>query len=129
MKNFIQTSYFVLSGTILVLVGSYIALIPTTYLANFGLAATQPFDILNELRGMGGTLLVFGLFICVSIFNKNMRPQAALMATLIFASFSFFRLMGMLIDGQPNSGIMLAWSIEIVLLIGSLVILRTKNLK
>lgn len=78
-----------MGGLILIGVGAFISFTPTLYLSQFVQASQINIDILSEMRGMGGSLFVFG-------------------------SFALFRCIGIVIDGAPNNGILAALGVEMV---------------
>lgn len=106
--------YLFLGGLTLIAVGSFISFTPSLYLAQFIHASELNVDILSEMRGMGGTLSVFGLFILVGSFQARFTKTALSMSILIFSSFSVFRCVGIVVDGLPNNGILAALGVEMI---------------
>ena len=106
--------YLFFAGTILVLVGFYIGFLPADYLSQFLGRSEFSLDSLSELRGMGGTLFILGLFIVGGACIKRIENTALILSALIFGAFSAFRLLGILLDGIPSESILIALSIEVV---------------
>lgn len=122
------TIYLFLASLTLLLVGSYIALFPGNYLQQFGVnvGAVQN-DFLSELRGMGGGLLVFSLYILISLFRQESRETALILSSLVFSAFVVFRTIGIFIDGVPGQGIFIALSIEVILALGAITLICAKR--
>lgn len=111
--NKLTKLYLFLAGLTLIAVGSFISVTPSFYLAQFIQSSELSVDILSEMRGMGGTLSVFGLFILVGSFQTRFTKTALSMAILIYSSFSIFRCVGIIVDGAPSNGILAALGIEV----------------
>jgi hypothetical protein len=106
--------YLFLSGLTLIAVGSFISFTPSFYLAQFIQTSELSADILSEMRGMGGTMSVFDLFILVGSFKTKLTKTALSMSILIFSSFFVFRCVGIVVDGMPNNAILAALGLEMV---------------
>jgi len=106
--------YLFIAGLILVLVGSYIGFLPGDYLTQLFGDKEFSFDSLSEMRGMGGSLFVIGLFVFSAAFIKRIESPALVISALIYGSFSVFRLLSLIVDGQPSSSILYALSIELL---------------
>lgn len=124
--NRLTSLYLFLGGLTLLAVGSFISFVPTLYLTQFVKASELNIEILSEMRGMGGTLLVFGLFIIISAFRVKLTKIAHAISILIFSSFFLFRTIGIVIDGIPNQGILAALGVELFFAVCG-VILWLKN--
>lgn len=105
--------YLFLGGLVLIAVGAFISFTPTLYLSQFVQASQINIHILSEMRGMGGSLLVLGLYILIGSFRVKLTKTALSMSVLIFSSFSLFRCIGIIIDGIPNNGILVALGVEL----------------
>ena len=109
--------YFLIAGLTLIAIGGYISFTPANYLGQFNLNQEVNLEVLSEMRGMGGSLFVFGLFIFSASFKPKLAKSALTISILIFTSFSIFRSIGIVVDGVPNQGILIALSIEVLLAI------------
>ncbi len=114
MKITTQKTTLFVAGLLLVVIGGFIALTPSLYLAQFSSTFEPSIDMLSELRGMGGSLFIFGSFILMGAFVKSLEKTAMIVAGLIFCAFTTFRLLGIVADGMPGQGIVIALSIEVV---------------
>jgi len=119
--------YLFIAGLILVLVGSYIGFLPGDYLTQLFGEKEFSFDSLSEMRGMGGSLFVIGLFVFSAAFIKRIESPALVISALIYGSFSVFRLLGFVFDGLPSQSIIIAFSIESIFAMMVILILRSRN--
>lgn len=106
--------YLFLAGLILVLVGFYIGFLPVDYLTQLFGNNEFSLDSLSEMRGMGGSLFVIGLFVFSAAFIKRIENTALIISALTYGSFSVFRLLSLMVDGLPSSSILYALSIELL---------------
>jgi len=120
--NKAKALYFLIAGLTLIAIGGYISFTPVNYLSQFNLNQEVSLEILSEMRGMGGSLFVFGLFIFSAYFEPRLAKSALTISILIFTSFSAFRTIGITVDGVPNQGILIALSIEVLLAILAIII-------
>lgn len=114
MKNKIQIVYLCLSGLVMLLVGVYIGVTTNIYYSDLNGALYAPStNLLSDLRGMGGLILVMGAYIFSSVFVLSWRKNALFISVLIYSSFVFFRVIAVVVDGVPGVAIGLAWLIEL----------------
>jgi len=122
-----RTIYLCFAGLILILVGSFIGFLPGDYLTQFFDNNEFSLDSLSEMRGMGGSLFILGLFIVAGAFIIRIENTALIISALIFGSFSIFRLLGILLDGVPSQSILIALSIELVFAVMALPLLFSQS--
>jgi len=116
MKDICTKSYLFIAGLVMLLVGTYIAITTLDYMTaiapdNRGVSI----NLLSDLRGMGGMLLVLGAYVLTSAFRPAWRQPALIVATAVYASFVVFRSLGVVLDGLPETSILTAYCIETVL--------------
>lgn len=115
--------YLFLAGGLLILIGSFIGFFPAEYLAQFFDSKEFSLDSRSEMRGMGGSLFILGLFIVGGAYIKRIEETALIISTLIFGAFSMFRIFGIIFDGVPSHSIVIALSIEIVFAVLAMLLL------
>lgn len=116
MKNVFIKSYLFVAGLVMLLVGIYIAITTMEYMA--AISPTNDMtsiNLLSDLRGMGGVLLVLGTYVFISTFYAAWQWPALIIATAIYASFGIFRSLSLALDGMPETEIMIAYLIEVVM--------------
>ncbi|MEM7383983.1 MAG: DUF4345 domain-containing protein [Verrucomicrobiota bacterium] len=126
MKAGIVTCFLFASGVILLGVGSAILLAPEAFHASNGIVLEKKASLMSEIRAPGGLLLASGLLILVASFRDRLRPQAVLLATLVYGTFGLSRMLSLLIDGMPSTGIVGAIVIELLVAAFGLVILNRR---
>ena len=121
-----EKMYLVLSGIVIILVGSYIAMTPVMYLKQFSLGTDTQTSFLSEMRGMGGALFGYGILALLGALLPKLERAAIIAATVLFVSFSSFRLIGVALDGLPGQGILVALTVELVFaILGIYLIIRS----
>ena len=128
MKHLKAPFYLAISGFTLLLVGAYIGFTPDDYLRKFEITRYQQ-DLTSELRGMGGNLFIFGLFILASLQKHHLRQSALQICVLLFSAFAAFRLIDIALEGLPSSAILMALGIEALLAILGGILLLTPHTK
>ena len=122
-----RKTYLFLAGAVLMLVGFYIGFMPTGYLAQFMSKSELNPNILSEIRGMGGSLFVFGVFVVSGAFLRQLEKVTLIISALIFVSFSLFRMVSIFLDGVPSQSIFIALFIEMLFATTVLPLLLSKN--
>jgi hypothetical protein len=128
MKNLIEIVYCALAGITVMSVGAWMGFTPVAYLTGLGadnLASAA--GLLNDLRGMGGMMLVLGAFIALGAWRQSQRQAAVVVAVLIYAAFTVFRPIGFMLDGQPQAGLMIAWTVELIFALCGWAVLARQN--
>ena len=125
MNNIYTKSYLFIAGLVMALVGSYIALSTPEYFEVMNpLSKVPSTNMQSDLRGMGGMLLVLGLYALISIIHKAWRYSALTLATAVYAIFIAFRTLSYILDGLPEMTIIIAYLIEVVLAVCGVFLLR-----
>lgn len=103
-----------LSGAIAATIGGMILIVPATFYASYGIEVSGNPSALNETRASGGLLFALGILVLSGAFAPALRFTSSLVAILIYTSYGLSRLIGFTLDGWPNTGIIEAAVIEIV---------------
>jgi len=119
-----RKTFLILAGFMLVTIGSYISLTPDLYFASFNAGALAPPSFQSELRGMGGSLMVFGMLALLAVRVERMELTAITTVTLVFAAFACFRVISLVIDGLPDMAVLMALAIEAMFAVAGLYLLR-----
>jgi len=130
MNNLIMKSYFFGAGLVMMLVGFTIGITTSEYSAVMTSATTTAsIDMLSDLKGMGGMLLMLGSYVFISTFRRAWQHPALVIATAVYASFMLFRTLGFITDGLPGTMILVAYTIETVLAIMGAMIVKSRRIK
>ena len=132
MKTYQHQYYLLVAGLTMLAVGGYVSLMPHAYLLSLGVESKTLFDgnginsnLLSDLRGMGGMLLFTGIFIFISSFRLTWQRYGLLMSALIYTAFIVFRTLSFLIEGLPAVSLIIAYSVELILAIIGLLLIKT----
>ena len=109
----LKTVLFV-SGTILILGGSYTLISPSGFYEMNGADLTDDVNILNFARATGGLLLACGVLIMLGLFIKKLTFISSLLATLVFLSYGIGRATSIIVDGMPSGELVQGTTIEFV---------------
>lgn len=124
------TLYLIVSGLLLSVVGFYIAGPTVDYFGMMmGSDAMPSVNLTSDLRGMGGMLLLTGGYVLLGGFRRGLQWSALRVATLVFAAFVLFRSLGMVMDGLPGNAVMVAYLIELLLLVSGALLLGSQSQK
>ena len=105
-----------LSGLLLTMIGMLRLSNPIkNYLKNSGISLPQDTDLLNEMRGVSGVMLLGGVLILSGILVSQLTFSSHLIGTLLFIGFAIGRIFSITADGKPNKQIMQGIMFELVL--------------
>lgn len=125
MKSLCIKGYLLAAGLVMASVGTYIAIATTEYWAAIVTGNSMPsINMLSDLRGMGGVLLVCGVYALMGAFIKAWKRPALITATAIYLSFVVFRSLGAVLDGLPETAIIMAYLVEATLAVLGLMLIK-----
>ena len=127
MKNRIITTYLVISGLLLFVIGAAILLVPHAFHASNGIILGKDPNLLSEIRAPGGLLAGVSIFILIGAFVSKWQNTAVQLTVLVYGSFGLARLLGIVLDGMPSDGIIAATVIELVVAVLGLLITRSQS--
>lgn len=123
MKKSLTVIFLFLSGILLLVIGGTILLLPHVFYANDGILLGNDPSLLSEIRASGGLLAGSSLVILFGTFRPNLRSLAMILTVLVYGSFGISRLLGMVLDGMPSDGLIIATAIELIVAAIGLLIL------
>lgn len=124
MKNTMTVIYLVIAGLLLLAIGGAILLAPHAVYDSNGIVLGDNPNLLSEIRAPGGLLAVSGIVTLLGALRSQLRASAVRFTTLVYGSFGLARLVSMALDGMPSSSIVGATSLELIVALVGLVILR-----
>lgn len=93
-----------LSALMLIMIGGLRLSNPIkNYEKNSGITLPNQVDLLNELRGTSGVMLLSG--IALGLFMKSLNLTAYVVALIVFVGFLIGRVLSIAADGKPNKQI------------------------
>jgi len=102
-------------GLALVFFGGWRLLDPFGFYVFSGLELPDDAGLLSEVRGAGGIILISGLIVGLGAFRYARSRTAVVLAAAVFLSLAVARLLGIVLDGSPGSGVLMGMTIELVL--------------
>jgi hypothetical protein len=115
MKNSkILTAILEISGLISVIVGIGMLFFPTEFHASAGIVLDGGVNLTNEMRAAGGPLLVGGVIIALGAFVERLKFAATLMASVFCLSYGGARIVSIVMDGMPSSGLIRVTVLELL---------------
>ena len=124
MKNTMTVIYLAIAGLLLLAIGGAILLAPHAFHGSNGTILGGNPNLLSEIRAPGGLLAASAIIILAGTFRTKMRVPAVQLTTLVYGSFGLARLVSMALDGVPSSSIVAATSLELIVAVVGLFILR-----
>ncbi len=104
-----------LSGVTALGIGAFILTAPHAFYAGYGIPLGDDVNLLSELRAPGAGLAAFGALMLTGIVRRAMSQAAIGAALTVFLAFPAGRVVGLVIDGMPSSGILGALALELAL--------------
>jgi len=94
-------------------IGTFILSAPHAFYASYGITLGTDASLLSELRAPGAGLAAFGAVMLASIVRPALASAAMVAALTVFLAFPVGRIVGLLADGLPSSGILAALVFEV----------------
>ena len=96
-------------------IGLAITTAPASFYATYGIILGSDPNLLSELRAPGANLAALGMIILAGAFRQGMQRLAAFLGATVFLAYAFGRIVSMVLDGMPSSGLVQATLIELVI--------------
>lgn len=113
----------IIAGLIGTGIGGAILLAPIAFNAANGVDLERQAGVLSETRAAGGLLLALGVLILAGAFIAELRFTATLVATIAYLSYGLSRVLSMVGDGIPPTGLVQAAAVELATGLACLVVL------
>lgn len=113
----------VIAGMIGIAIGGALLFDPVAFEASAGISLGENINLLSEVRAPGGALLAGGILILLGAFISKLTHTSVVLASLFYLSYGFSRILSMIIDGVPNTSLVMATVIEIIIGILSISVL------
>ncbi len=96
-------------------IGAFILTAPHAFYASYGIALGADPSLLSELRAPGAGLAALGGVMLAGIGRSELRQVAMVAALIVFLAFPAGRIVSLLVDGIPSSGIIAALILELAI--------------
>ncbi len=103
------------SGTVAVAIAGTILFAPEAFYGSYGIPVGGNPTLTNELKAPAGTLLIAGLLMLAGVIRKRFMHLSLITAAAIYLSYGLSRVLSMALDGMPDSGMVSAAAIELVI--------------
>ncbi len=85
------------------------------YERSSGIPIANDVDLLSEVRGASGVMLLAGTTALIGAFLERLTTASLLVSTVLFLGFAVGRLLSLRLDGRPNASLIQGLIIELVL--------------
>jgi hypothetical protein len=110
-----------------VAIGGMLALDPVAFRESYGLPTERAAEALSEIRAPGGALVALGALMAVSCRTPGGRPFGLRVASATFLGYGLARVLSVVLDGVPSSGLLAAGAVELVFGIAALALARSEH--
>ena len=114
MKS-IQKVALGLAGITALGIGAAILFAPHAFYASYGIVLDANPSLLSELRAPGAGLAALGAVMLAGIVRPALKQAAVMAALIVFIAFPAGRIVGLVADGAPSSGILAALVLELAI--------------
>lgn len=111
----LQKAVLLVAGATAVFIGASVILSPEAFYAGYGISLAGDVSLANELRAMGGGVLMLGLLTLSGLVVSSLTPASTLLAAAMFLAYGSSRFLSLGIDGQPDAGLVVAMIAELVI--------------
>jgi len=108
-------SLLLVAGLIGATIGASLLLNPVAFQASTGITLPPNPSLLSEVRAPGGALLVGNLLIAAGALVQRMTLPSTVLACWLYLSYGLSRVLGMLIDGVPETLLVQATLVELLI--------------
>ncbi|MDJ0941617.1 MAG: DUF4345 domain-containing protein [Woeseiaceae bacterium] len=106
------------SALIAIAIALTILFAPDVFYSGYGIEVVGNATLANELKAPAGTLLIAGLLMFAGVFRRDLAVFSLATATVVYLSYGLSRVISIVLDGVPHSGMISAAGIE--LLVGAI---------
>lgn len=104
--------------------GGWRLLAPVSFYAFNGLDLPREPGLLSEARAAGAIMGFAGLIVAAGALYRTWTRTALVIAFVLYAALVFARLLGLVLDGYPGSGVITGLVIEAIAAVGAGVAFR-----
>lgn len=120
IRSLLHKAVLLAAGATAFFIGGSVIVSPDAFYAAYGIALSGDASLANELRAMGGGVLMLGLLILSGLMISSLTLASTLLAAAMFLAYGATRFLSLGLDGQPDSGLVTAMIAELVIGLASL---------
>lgn len=115
-QRLVQLTLFA-AGALTGVVGLGILVMPDAFYASYGIMVPESASLRSELKTLGTLLMLAGCLMLAGVVKPSLQGTALLVACMTYLALVTGRLLGLMVDGLPSTGILAAWAVEAALLV------------
>ena len=120
IRSLLHKAVLLVAGATALYIGGSIVVSPDAFYAAYNISLSGDASLANELRAMGGGLLMLGLLTLSGLVIPALTLASTLLAASMFLAYAATRFLSLGLDGQPDSGLVTAMIAELVIGLASL---------
>lgn len=120
IPSILHKAVLLAGGATAIFIGGSILVSPDAFYAAYGISLPGDVSLANELRAMGGGVLMLGLLILSGLMISSLTLASTLLAAAMFLAYGATRFLSLGLDGHPDSGLVTAMIAELVIGLASL---------
>ncbi len=120
IRSLLHKAVLFVAGATALYIGGSIVVSPDAFYAAYNISLSGDASLANELRAMGGGLLMLGLLTLSGLVIPALTLASTLLAASMFLAYAATRFLSLGLDGQPDSGLVTAMIAELVIGLASL---------
>ena len=105
----------IVAGTLLLLIGAGILFAPHSFFATNGIMLGREPSLMSEIRAPGGLLIGCAVVMLIGVAQRSLMRPALILAAIAYGTYGISRLFSLAIDGIPNSSLIGAAVLELVI--------------
>ncbi|WP_127555836.1 DUF4345 domain-containing protein [Saccharospirillum alexandrii] len=105
------------AGALTGLIGLGILLMPDAFYASYGVTVPESASLRSELKTLGALLMLASCLMLAGVIKPSLQGTALIVAIGTYLALVAGRLLGLMVDGLPSTGILTAWAVEAALLV------------
>ncbi|MBU2487560.1 MAG: DUF4345 domain-containing protein [Alphaproteobacteria bacterium] len=120
IRSLLHKAVLLVAGATALYIGGSIVVSPDAFYAAYNISLSGDASLANELRAMGGGVLMLGLLTLSGLVIPGLTLASTLLAASMFLAYAATRFLSLGLDGQPDSGLVTAMIAELVIGLASL---------
>lgn len=105
------------AGTLTGVIGMGILLMPDAFYASYGITVPESASLRSEIKTLGTLLMLAGGLMLAGVVKPSLQTTALIIASMTYTALVAGRMLGLIVDGMPSTGILAAWAVEAAMLI------------
>lgn len=117
------------SGAVALYIGGALLFTPAAFRGQYGIAMADDSSLYSETRAGGAAVLAIGALLVAGVFVARLQFTAAVAGCALYLAYALARGYSGLVDGAPDSGLVLAGVVELLLGLACLYVLAGRPVR